>query len=137
MFSLVLRTATRYLLPLMLLFSVFLLLRGHNEPGGGFSAGLVAAAAFALYALANGVRAARTILQLEVHTLIGSGLLIALAAGLVPWLTGRPFLTGVWGKLDTPWQATIDLGTPVFFDIGVYLVVLGVALMILFTLAEE
>jgi multicomponent Na+:H+ antiporter subunit B len=137
MFSLVLGTATRYLLPLMLLFSVFLLLRGHNEPGGGFSAGLVAAAAFALYALANGVRAARAILQLDVHTLIGSGLLISLVSGLVPWLIGWPFLTGVWSKLDTPWQAAIELGTPVFFDIGVYLVVLGVALMILFTLAEE
>jgi len=127
MISIVLRTATRYLLPLMLLFSVFLLLRGHNEPGGGF----------ALYALSNGVRAARAILQLEVHTLIGSGLLIALAAGMVPWLSGQPFLTGVWGKILMPWRELVELGTPVFFDIGVYLVVLGVSLMILFTLAEE
>jgi len=137
MISIVLRTATRYLLPLMLLFSVFLLLRGHNEPGGGFTGGLVAAAAFALYALSNGVRAARAILQLEVHTLIGSGLLIALAAGMVPWLSGQPFLTGVWGKILMPWRELVELGTPVFFDIGVYLVVLGVSLMILFTLAEE
>lgn len=137
MFSIVLRTATRYLLPLMLLFSVFLLLRGHNEPGGGFTGGLVAAAAFALYALSNGVRAARQILQFDVHTLIGFGLLTALVSGLVPWLSGQPFLTGVWGKLSTPWRSIVELGTPMFFDIGVYLVVLGVALMILFTLAEE
>lgn len=137
MFSLVLRTAIRYLLPLMLLFSVFLLLRGHNEPGGGFTGGLVAAAAFALYALANGVRAARSILQLDVHTLMGAGLLLALGSGLVSWLVGLPFLTGVWGALNTPWRVVIELGTPMFFDIGVYLVVLGVALMILLTLAEE
>ena len=59
MISLILRTATRYLLPLLLLFSIFLLLRGHNEPGGGFVAGLVAATAFALYALSTNVAAAR------------------------------------------------------------------------------
>jgi multicomponent Na+:H+ antiporter subunit B len=137
MFSMVLRTATRYLLPLMLLFSIFLLLRGHNEPGGGFIAGLVAAAAFALYALANDVGQARSILQYNPMTLIGGGLLLALLSGLWPWLSGEPFLTGQWGKFDIPTVGKLELGTPLFFDIGVYLVVIGVALMILFTLAEE
>ena len=137
MFSLVLRTATRFLLPLMLLFSIFLLLRGHNEPGGGFSAGLVAAAAFALFALANDVASARNILLFEPHTFIGLGLAVALLSGLLPWLVGEPFLTGLWGKFSLPALGEVELGTPVFFDVGVYFVVIGVFTMILFSLAEE
>jgi multicomponent Na+:H+ antiporter subunit B len=137
MFSLVLRTATRYLLPLMLLFSIFLLLRGHNEPGGGFAAGLVAAAAFALYMLANDVASARNVLLLDPHTFIGLGLATALVTGMLPWLGGRPFLTGLWGKFNLPVLGEIELGSPLFFDVGVYFVVIGVFLMILFSLAEE
>ena len=76
------RTAARLLMPLLLLFAVFLLLRGHNEPGGGFVGGLVAAAAFALYAIAFGVQRARQALLVNPLTLLGTGLLIALASGL-------------------------------------------------------
>ena len=135
--SLILRTATRYLLPLLLLFSIFLLLRGHNEPGGGFVAGLVGAAAFALYALATDVPSAQRILQFDPHTLIGSGLLLALAVGLWSLGLGEAFLTGYWGNLRLPFFGELELGSALFFDIGVYLVVLGVTLMIIFTLAEE
>lgn len=137
MISLVLRTATRYILPLMLLFSIFLLLRGHNEPGGGFIAALVAVAAFMLFALANNVRAARKLLQFDPHSLIGAGLLLALSAGLWPWLVGEPFLTGQWITVAVPAIGAVELGSPVFFDLGVYLVVIGVGLMILYSLAEE
>ena len=76
------RTAARLLMPLLLLFSVFLLLRGHNEPGGGFVGGLVAAAAFALYGIAFGVQRARQALLVKPMTLLGVGLLIALLSGL-------------------------------------------------------
>ncbi len=137
MISLVLRTATRYILPLMLLFSIFLLLRGHNEPGGGFIAALVAVAAFMLFALANNVRVARDLLQFDPHLLIGAGLLLTLSAGLWSWLPGEPFLTGQWLKISVPAIGEVELGSPVVFDLGVYLVVIGVGLMILFTLAEE
>lgn len=137
MLSLVLRTATRFLLPLMLLFSIFLLLRGHNEPGGGFVAGLVAAAAFALYSLASDVDAARHALQFDPHSLIGIGLLLALASGAAPLFSGTQFLTGQWTQLALPVVGQFDLGTPLFFDIGVFLVVLGVTLMIIFSLEEE
>ena len=135
--SLILRTATRYLLPLLLLFSIFLLLRGHNEPGGGFVAGLVAAAAFALYALATDVPSAQRILQFDPHTLIGSGLLLALFVGVWPLLQGEALLTGHWEDLRLPFFGSLELGSALFFDIGVYLVVLGVTSMIIFTLAEE
>jgi multicomponent Na+:H+ antiporter subunit B len=137
MISLILRTATKYLLPLMLLFSIFLLLRGHNEPGGGFVGGLVAASAFALYALASGVPTARRALMVTPHTLIGSGLLIALGSGILPLFLGQEFLTMYWADLHLPLLGDLEVGTPLFFDIGVYLVVIGAALLIIFSLAEE
>jgi multicomponent Na+:H+ antiporter subunit B len=135
--SLILRTATRFLVTLLLLFSIFLLLRGHNEPGGGFVGGLVAASAFVLYGMAYNVDIARRSLATDPHIFIGAGLLMALISSLVPLFSGQPFLTGQWISLRLPGDATLELGTPLFFDIGVYLAVLGVTLMIIFTLAEE
>jgi multicomponent Na+:H+ antiporter subunit A len=125
------RTAARLLMPLLLLFAVFLLLRGHNQPGGGFVGGLVAAAAFALYAMAYGVERARRALLLEPLTLLGSGLLIALASGMPASVRGQPFLTAQWAL------GPVALGTPALFDLGVFLVVAGVVLMMVFSLAEE
>ena len=125
------RTAARLLMPLLLLFSVFLLLRGHNEPGGGFVGGLVAAAAFALYAIAFGTARARQALLVRPLTLLGAGLLIALVSGLPAVLRGQPFLTALWAS------GPVALGTPAIFDTGVFLVVAGVVLMMIFSLAEE
>jgi multicomponent Na+:H+ antiporter subunit B len=118
-------------MPLLLLFAVFLLLRGHNEPGGGFVGGLVAAAAFALYAIAYGVERARRALLVDPLTLLGAGLLIALASGVPAALRGQPFLTAQWAL------EPVALGTPALFDIGVFLVVAAVVLMMVFSLAEE
>ena len=137
MTSLILRTATRFLLPLLLLFSVFLMLRGHNEPGGGFVGGLVAAAAFALYTIAYGVEAARRLLRVDPHILIGAGLLLAAGSGLFSLFAGSPFLTGRWVEVNVPDVGKVGLGTPLLFDTGVYLVVMGITLMIVLSLAEE
>ncbi len=133
--SLILSVAGRYLLPLLLLFSLFLLLRGHNEPGGGFVGGLVAASAFALYALAFDVAAARRLLRLEPRTLIALGLTVAGVSGFGGLLTGRPFFAPVWGAQELPIIG--KPGTPLFFDTGVYLTVIGITTLILFSLAEE
>jgi len=133
--SIILHLAARYLMPLLLVFSVFLLIRGHNEIGGGFVGGLVAAAAFILYAIANNVQEARRILRVHPRALIASGLLVALSSGLIGWLTGKPFMTGLW--LKDPLPVIGKIGTPLMFDVGVYLVVVGVTLLIIFTLAEE
>jgi multicomponent Na+:H+ antiporter subunit B len=133
--SSILRSTTRFLVPLMLLFSVFLLVRGHNQPGGGFVGGLVAATAFALVLLAEGLETARRLLRLEPLSLVGTGLLVALVSGLPPLLGGRAFMTGQW--LDVSLPVVGKLGSPVVFDVGVYLVVAGVVLSILFALAEE
>jgi multicomponent Na+:H+ antiporter subunit B len=135
--SLILRVATRFMLPLLLLFSVFLLLRGHNEPGGGFGGGLVAAAAFVLYGFAFGVPEARRALTLDPRRLIGAGLLVAVGSGTPALLAGRPLMTGLWGQVSVPGVGTLPLGTPLGFDAGVYLVVIGVTLSIILPLAEE
>jgi len=133
--SLILPVATRYLLPLLLLFAVFVRIRGHNEPGGGFIGGLMAAAAFALYAIACGVPQARRALRFDPHILIGAGLLVAVISGLLPLFAGKPFMTGLWSTQIVPVLG--KLGTPLLFDIGVFLTVIGVTLMIIFALAEE
>jgi multicomponent Na+:H+ antiporter subunit A len=137
MTSLILQTATRPLLTLLLLFAIFLLLRGHNEPGGGFVGGLVAAAAFALHAIAFGPAAARRMVRVKPRTLIGVGLLTAAGSGLIAMLAGEPFLTGQWGSVQLLGLPAIDLGTPLLFDVGVFLTVLGVTLTVILTLAEE
>jgi multicomponent Na+:H+ antiporter subunit B len=137
--SLILRTATRFMLPLLLLFSLFLLLRGHNKPGGGFVGGLVGASAFTLYALSFGFRAAREALWIEPLRVIAAGLLVALAAGVLPLLLGNPLLAhrATWIYLTLPGYGDWEIGTTLLFDIGVYLVVFGVTLLIVLALAEE
>lgn len=135
MFSVILSTASKYLLPLLLIFSFFLLLRGHNEPGGGFVGGLVAAAAYALYFIGNGVEEAEKLLKVEPIKLIAIGLLIALLSTIPSVFYGKDFMTGIWFERSFPLVGKI--GTPLVFDIGVYLLVLGIALKIIFSLAEE
>jgi multicomponent Na+:H+ antiporter subunit B len=135
MTSTILRTAARVLMPLLLLFAFFLLLRGHNQPGGGFVGGLVVAASFVLYSIAYGVDAARRALLVDPSTLLGAGLLTALASGLPGVLAGGPFMTAVWIRPDAA-SRSILVGTPLLFDIGVFLAVVGVVLTIVFTLAD-
>jgi multicomponent Na+:H+ antiporter subunit B len=135
MTSSILQTAARLLMPLLLLFAVFLELRGHNQPGGGFIGGLVVAASFVLYSIAFGVDAARRALLVRPSTLLGIGLLIALVSGLPGVVDGRPFMTAIWTTV-TVGTTVLDVGTPLIFDIGVFLTVIGVVLTIVFTLAE-
>jgi multicomponent Na+:H+ antiporter subunit B len=135
--GLILPTATTYLMPVLLVFSVFLLLRGHNEPGGGFAGGLVAAAAFVLLSIADGVGVARRTLRVDPWSLVGVGLLIMLLSGLVaPLLEGSAYLTSLWWKIEVGGHV-VSIGTPTFFDVGVYLAVAGTILLISFALEEE
>ena len=135
MTSSILQTATRFLMPLLLLFAVFLLFRGHNEPGGGFVGGLVVAAAFVLYSIAYGVTASRRALLVDPPILLGVGLLVALGSGAPAVLFGRPFMTALWTTVRVG-AVALDVGTPLVFDIGVFLAVVGVVLTIVFTLAD-
>ena len=131
MSTLILRTAARVLMPLLLLYGLFLLLRGHNAPGGGFAGGLVVAAAYSLSSFAFGVAAARRALIVDPVRLIGVGLLLGIGSGVLPALTGRPFLAALWFAPDN------GIGTPLLFDLGVFCVVIGVVLTMTFMLGEE
>lgn len=127
--------SSNLLLPLLIVFSVYLLLRGHNAPGGGFAGGVVAASAFTLYALANGVESAKKKLRYDPTMIIASGITVILGSGLLSLLIGKPFLTGMW--LDFPIPVVGKIGTPLIFDIGVYMIVTGIALSIIFSLMED
>jgi multicomponent Na+:H+ antiporter subunit B len=132
--SVILQTATRLLIALIMLLSIFLLLRGHNMPGGGFIGGLVAAIAFALYTIAYGVRSAKYLLRVSPQSLIGLGLSLAIVSGFVAAFSGEPFLSGLWTTVYLGQE--LKLGTPLLFDIGVYFVVAGIVLMMLFAFEE-
>jgi len=133
--SLVFQTTTRAVTPLLLAFSLFMLLRGHNEPGGGFIGGLLAVTAFALYALAFDAQQARRLLRVPPRLLVGLGLLLAVASGCAAWLAGQPFMQGLWLPFILPGE--VKPGTVLLFDVGVYLIVLGATLLALLTLSED
>ena len=136
--SVILRAGTRYLAGLLLLVSIFMLLRGHNEPGGGFIGGLIGATGFVLYAIACGTRDARAALRIAPETLAVWGLLIALAAGLSAALFGDQFFTGQWLFIGaTEDDKGLPLSTVLAFDIGVYVAVFGSVLALVFTMEEE
>lgn len=134
--TIILKTASNYLLPLLLLFSIFILLRGHYLPGGGFVGGLIASIAFVLHAFANGLENTKNLLRIHPGYLMPLGLLVAVLAALSPMLLeSLPFMTGIW--FEEPLPVLGSIGSALFFDIGVYLVVIGVALTIIFTITES
>ena len=118
----------------MLMFSLFLLLRGHDAPGGGFVGGLVAAAAFALYAFATSVTRARDALRRSTFRLIGLGLLFTFVSGLPGLFAGQAFLRALWTSVEIPLIG--KLSSVLLFDTGVLLLVVGVTLTIVFAMAE-
>ena len=122
--TLIFRTIAPALTSLMLLFSVFVLLRGHNDPGGGFIGGLIAVSAIAIYGIAFGVAGARRALHFHPLAIAGAGLLLSAASGLPSLAERVPFLTGIWTTVQL-FGVSVDLSTVMAFDIGVYLVVVG------------
>ena len=134
--TLIFRTVAPFLTALMLLFSVFVLLRGHNEPGGGFIGGLIAASGLAIYGIARGVAAVRRALFFHPLTIAGAGLLLSTVAGLLSILFAVPFMTGLWiypSLLGTE----VPLSSVLLFDVGVYFVVLGAITSIALALEEK
>ncbi len=134
--SLILHTTARFLLPLLLLFSIFVLLRGHDEPGGGFIAGLVGAVGFALYMFAFDAKSTKALLVAPPQVIVGVGLLAATLSGVLPIFEGLPFFTALWWPVELPGFGEVKFSTPLIFDIGVYLVVLGSVMKIVLALAE-
>ncbi len=130
------RTLTRLILPLMLLVSVYIFLRGHNLPGGGFIAGLIAAVALIVQYLANGIDWTKDRLRFEKDTLISLGLLIATVTGLVSMFIGYPFLTTTFTHVHWPVVGEFEVASAIAFDLGVFLVVVGSTVLILVQLGR-
>jgi len=132
--SLILRTVVPLLVSLMVVFSIFVLFRGHNLPGGGFIGGLIAASAIAVYMISSGPAAVRRALVIHPISVAGAGVLLAALSGLPGMLLGDPYLTGLWWlPEDIPIKVA---ATPVVFDIGVYLAVVGTIVAIALALEE-
>jgi multicomponent Na+:H+ antiporter subunit B len=136
MVSLILSTAARLVQPLLLLFSLFILFRGHNAPGGGFAGGLVAATAFVLIVIAEDAGSARHALRVNPRSLLAIGLLVAAGTGIAGAIVGTEFLQAVFFDLPVLAGGRLELSTVFLFDVGVYLTVIGVTLTIVFTLSE-
>lgn len=134
--TVIFKTLAPILSAIMLVFSVFVLLRGHNEPGGGFIGGLIAASAIAIYGVAAGVEEVRNAIRIDPLAIAGLGVILALFSGLLSLFYQVPFLTGIWTFLQIG-PSEVALSTPMFFDIGVYLVVLGTIAAVALALEEN
>jgi multicomponent K+:H+ antiporter subunit A len=135
-YPIMLRMLMRPLLPLAIAVAVYIFLRGHNLPGGGFIAGLVAAIAILLQYVSAGAGFAAPKLRLPFAVLLASGLLIATATGAGSWLFGQPFLTTSYTYVTLPIVGTFELATAMLFDFGIFLVVLGTLLIALTELGQ-
>lgn len=134
--TVIFRTLAPFLTALMLLFSVFVLLRGHNEPGGGFIGGLIAASGLAIYGIARGIQPVRQALWFHPMTIAAIGLFLACIAGLISMFAAVPFMTGLW-TYPTLFGVEVALSTVMLFDFGVYLVVVGAITSIALALERE
>ena len=135
--STVLEVADRWLFRVMLVVSLYYTMRGHNAPGGGFIGGLIASAAFMLHFLAGGQRFDRLSGVVSPETVIGVGLAASLATAAAPMFVGGVLLESHIWLLDIPVIGEVKLVSSLFFDLGVYLVVVGVVLAVLVSLGVE
>jgi multicomponent Na+:H+ antiporter subunit B len=133
--SLILQTAMPFLVSLTVLFSIFVLFRGHNEPGGGFIGGLIAASALATYMMAEGPRAVRRSMGWHPIAVASLGVFLGAISGVIALYFEEPFLTGMWYIPDYAPDFKL-IASPVLFDIGVYLTVVGTITAIALALDE-
>ena len=130
-FPIILVNITRPLLPLALLFSVYIFLRGHNDPGGGFIAGLITATVLILQYIASGIAWTRPRFHFDNHVIMALGLILALVTGVGSWVAGYPFLTSTFTYVSLPLVGKFEIASAMAFDLGVYLAVVGSVLLVL------
>jgi multicomponent K+:H+ antiporter subunit A len=128
--------AARLLLPLALMVGLYIFLRGHNEPGGGFIAGLVVSVAIILQYLASGIGWTQDRMRVDLHPVIAVGILVAGLTGVGAWVFGRPFLTSWYSYFEPPVIGKFELASAIAFDTGVFLTVVGAVLLVLVNLAK-
>ena len=127
---------TRVLMPIAIVVGIYIFLRGHNQPGGGFVAGLVVAIALLMQYMASGFAWTQERKRIEYHTMIGLGVVIAGATGIGSWLSGTPFLTSAYTYVHLPPIEEFELATAMLFDLGVFLTVLGAVMLMLYSLSR-
>jgi len=133
---LMLVVATRLVLPMALMVGVYIFLRGHNAPGGGFVAGLVVSIALVTQYMASGLAWAEARQRFSYHGMIGAGVLIAGLTGIGAWFAGKPFLTSAFGYVTLPPLEKFELATAMAFDLGVFLTVVGAVMLALSSLSR-
>ena len=127
---------TRILMPIAVVVGLYIFLRGHNQPGGGFVAGLVIAIALLMQYMASGFAWTQERKRIEYHTMIGLGVIIAGLTGAGAWLAGKPFLTSAYTYVNLPPIEEFELATAMLFDLGVFLTVLGAVMLMLYSLSR-
>lgn len=135
--DIILRTTTSLITFLLLGFAFYLLMAGHNSPGGGFVGGLVTSGAILLMYMAYGEKTVKKIFPINFIVLIPIGLATALFTGAGSLLFHVPFLTQTFGHFSLPFFGEIELATAMIFDIGVFLTVVGVMMTIILTIASD
>ncbi|MGK7392458.1 MAG: MnhB domain-containing protein [Candidatus Cyclobacteriaceae bacterium M2_1C_046] len=134
--SIILQIAAKYLRPVILIFSLYVLFRGHNAPGGGFIGGLLGGAGILFYAMAYYHTNILNGLIVRPKLLLITGSILLFLSVTISLFTGGEILSAIWGEIDL-WVVQVKLGTPILFDTGVYLVVMGAFLMITISILEE
>lgn len=132
-----LQSVSKYIFVLIHVLAVYLFFKGHNEPGGGFIAGLASSISFILIAMSGGTTLAKRILIINPLTFAGIGLFLAYFTSLAPTLVGLPFIFHKMIHLTLPIWGDVHIGTPALFDLGVYMVVIGVTSKAMFILSDE
>ncbi|SET38591.1 multicomponent Na+:H+ antiporter subunit B [Salinibacillus kushneri] len=135
--DLILRTTTALIAFILLGFSIYLFLAGHQSPGGGFIGGLMTSAAIVLMYMAYGLEPIAKIIPVNFKLMIPAGLLIAALTGVGSFVFGESFLSQTYGHFHLPLFGDIELATAMLFDLGVYLTVIGVTLTIMLTIAGD
>ncbi len=135
--SLVLEVATRLIFPLIMVLSVYFFFTGHNTPGGGFAGGLTAGLALVLRYLAGGRYELGETLPLDAGKILGAGLVLSGGTAVASMLLGAPVLSSAVVTLDVPLLGTVKFVTALFFDLGVYLIVVGLVLDVLRSLGAR
>lgn len=134
--TVIFRTIAPVIVAIMVVFSVYILLRGHNEPGGGFIGGLIAASAIAILGMSSSVWAVRRALKFDPLAYAGFGVFIAGLSGLASLFIDAPFMTSIWFYVELG-DTELALSTPMLFDIGVYFVVFGTLSAVALALEDE
>ncbi len=135
--SLFFKFLARAMMPILILFSIFFLLRGHNQPGGGFVGGLVGASSIVLMTLAYGPAEVASRLRIDFRRAMFWGVIVAAIAGLLGLIFQSSFLESIWFKPYIDGIGKLELGTPALFDTGVYIAVFGVTVSIVMAMADE